>query len=455
MRGLARVMAAIACAGCSVGPDYEPPTLPEPPRYLAPYDPADDAPALWWKGFEDPVLDALIDETLASNLDIEIALARLAEAESFARAELADLFPRLDLFTSGETRAQIIGEEDTIETEAPTGGAFSFVPDIFGRERRALEAARAGASAEAFGVEDARRATAAAVAAQYVEIRRIEARLALLSDAIVLRGRILDAASTSRAGGRAPRWEADTATAALERERAARAGLVIAKARALYAVAALAGEPPRADLVPLARDPRPPVYAGGPPIGLPADLVRRRPDLRQAEAGLVRAVAEIGVQRAELYPSLRIPGRIDVDLTLQDELIEKATGVLTAVIDVPLFDSGRRRAEVRAAVQRARAQAVRYKQTLIASIGEAENALAAVHGLETRRLQLERTVAASEAAFERVFELYLRNEAAFLDLQGALGALLADRAALIDAEAALAASVVALYAAVAAPTSLP
>ena len=308
-----------ALSACAVGPDYERPELPVPDSFISTYRPAltaapDEA---WWRGFDDPALTGLIDTAMAENNDIGIGVARLEEAEALIRAEGADFFPSIDGFVESDASEQIgngsegdtdiaegdpDGEDDGDPTSDPDSGgfgggfdaggdgvsaglAFSFVPDIFGGQRRGLEQARASAAAAAFSLEDVRRLTAAAVAERYVELRRTDARLALLDTSLDLQQQTLDIVTARAEAGLSADLDVRRAEADLARTRASRGDLAIAEADAAYALAVLIGRPPQETIVPPASEDDPiPSYAAGPPVGLPADLVRRLPDLRAAEA---------------------------------------------------------------------------------------------------------------------------------------------------------------------------
>lgn len=448
---------ALAATGCTVGPDYQRPQLETPATFRsAPPDPA-ATDVIWWQGFDDTALNRLIERALADNRDIGIALAGLAATQALVRAERSDLFPVLDGFALSRHETDFDGARG----EARQAGLlFTFLPDLFGGQRRRLESARALAEAQGYLVQDVRRLTAAAVALLYVEVRRAEARLALLETSLELQNQTLEIVEARNLAGLSPDLDVQRAAADLAQTRAQRGALETARVQAEGALAALLGSTTYEVLADTlaSQDERLhaiPDYRGGPPVGAPADLLRRRPDLRAAEANLMAATADIGVQRADLYPSFSLPASLTADLGNGMSLADDVVGVITAAVDVPLLDGGRRRAEISAAEQRARAALLSYQQTLIESIHDVETALANIRNRTDQRAELARAVAASEEAYAQLDSLYREGLTTFIDILDAQRTLISSREAFVDSQAQLAGAFIALYSALGAPTGPP
>nr|WP_281373755.1 efflux transporter outer membrane subunit [Parvularcula dongshanensis] len=434
---------AASLSACVVGPDTTPPEL-ETPRAFATPAPFDGEERDWWLGFGDETLDGLIQDALRDNLDVRIAQARLAEAAALVRAERSDLLPTIDGFADGTISTDLEGDGGTQESAAG-GLAMSFVPDLFGGRRRELEAARALLAATEFDRADLRRLTASSVASTYLELRRIDARLALLETSLDLQNRTLEIVRLRAEAGLAADLDVQRALADLAQTRAQRGPLVTARADADNALAVLTGRQPTGELVvPLEGGPVP-IYADGPDAGVPAELLRRRPDLRAAEADLVRATALVGAEVSDLYPSLSLPGRITADIETPGALARQTVASLSAVIDVPLFDFGRRRAEVRAAEARAQATLLTYERTLLSALREVETALVSIRSAEDRRADLAIAVDASEQAFSQLQALYTEGLASLIEVLDAQRQLISSREAFVNSEAELALSAVALY----------
>ncbi|MFP3942272.1 MAG: efflux transporter outer membrane subunit [Alphaproteobacteria bacterium] len=440
----------LGLAACTVGPDYAPPETAVPDAYRTEYAPKPEDSALWWRGFEDETLNGLVEQALEENLEIGIAVARLAEAQALSGAERSDLFPSLDGAVEGSARRDTSGN---VDTEGAALGLFSFAPDLFGGQRRRLERARALAKAAGYTLEDVRRLSAAEVAERYVALRRAQARLDLLTTSLDLQRQTLEIVRERYGAGLAADLDVQRAAADLARTQSQRGTLATAKARAENALAVLLGRAPADSIAPPADEESPiPVYAGGPPAGVPADLVRQRPDILAAEAELAAATAEVGVETADLYPSLRLPGQVTASLGGAEAMAGQVTALLGATLDIPLFDAGRRRAEVDAAEHRVQAALLNYRQTLLDGLGEVENALAAIQGFEERRAELQRAVEASEQAFNQLNALYREGLASFIDILDAQRTLIGSREAYVEAQADLASAIIGLYRALGAPT---
>ncbi len=451
-----RVIACLAAgllSACAAGPDYAAPDLPVPDQYAGAPDAnarAADAPR-WWTGFDDPVLTSLVETALSDNLSIAQAAERLAAAEALAGAARSDFFPTLDGEASYTLRST--GADD-----AAAGLSAAQVIDVNGRLRRASEQARAQALAAQYNVADVRRLTAAAVASLYVELRRTRARLALLDASLELQQRTLDIVESRAEAGLSADLDVRRAAADLARTRASRGNLALQRASALNGLAVLLGRTPGGSLeafglqLEAEGDAQAALglsYDEPMASGAPADLLRNRPDLRAAEAGLVAATAEIGVQAADLYPGLRLPGSVSFDLT--DGAGDDVAAALAAFVDVPIFDLGRRRAEVTAAEARAREAALFYEQALLDALREVETGFVAIRSVRETLADLDVAVVESEQAFDQLNALYREGLASFIDVLDAQRTLIDSREAFVDSEADLAAAVIDLQLALAAP----
>ncbi|OAB61009.1 hypothetical protein AY599_10620 [Leptolyngbya valderiana BDU 20041] len=451
-RRLTAVFLAAGLSACAAGPDYAAPQPDAPETYSRMLEGAAEAPAgpPWWAGFEAEALDALIARALDENLDIAQAARRLAAAEALAGAAQADFFPTLDGGADATLRS---GAPD----QASAGLSLGQIVDINGRLRRAREQARAEVLASRYSLADVRRLTAASVASLYVEARRAEARLALLDASLELQQRTLDIVELRADAGLSADLDVRRAAADLARTRAQRGALTLQLARARNALSVLVAETPGRPIAGLDLQPEAGAaadafalsYRGALPVGEPADLLRRRPDLRAAEARLRAASAAAGVREAALYPSLRLPGAITADLS--DGVGDDLAASLGAVLDVPLFDFGRRRAELTAAEARAAEAALAYEQAVLRALEEVETGLVAIESVNARLEDLEIAVDQSERAYDQLNALYREGLASFIDVLDAQRQLIASRESLVDSRADLADAVIDLNLAIAAP----
>ncbi|MGE0664959.1 MAG: efflux transporter outer membrane subunit [Sphingomonadales bacterium] len=452
--------AALALAGCvKAGPDYVPPAVDAPRSFgpaLAALPEASERPGGWWRGFEDADLDRLVAGALRGGLELSAALARLDEARALARSADAARYPRLDAQGAAGIERVLSGggPGGRATTRSASGSAIlEWSPDLFGGRTRAFEAATAEQRRRAALLADTARLTVADVARQYVKVRRSGARLGLLETSLELQNQTLGIVRSRREAGLAADLDVNRAAAEVAETRARRGDLDLSGEAARNALAVLQGVPPTAGASGLDREHRVPVFDGGPAPGTPRDLLRRRPDLAAAEANLARATAEIGVAAAELYPSLTLPGRLTADVTDVGAggVVKQVVGLLSATLDVPLFDAGGRRARVEAARARTREALAVYRRTLLTALSEAETALVAIRGARASRADYRAAVEASEKAFRQADALYREGLASFIDILDAQRTLISNREALVDAEADLALSIIDFYAAIGAP----
>lgn len=460
-------IAALLCAGALLsgcarfGLVFETPEPPLQAAYSAPVPPievAGDPDTRWWEGFEDPVLTELVETALARNLDIETARLRVREARAEARIARSRLYPTLDGSASvgGDLRSgdQGAGDEGTdAEGSADALLGFNWDADLFG----GLRAERAALRAEAFRQEALRAAAALTVAADmanlYVTLRGAQLRFALAEDSLDLQQRTLQLVGGRVDAGLATGLDRVRAEAAVAQLASELPPIRVEIERTKNAIAVLAGTLPGTVSARL-EPPRPvPVLERGPGVGVPADLLRRRPDMRAAEYAIAVTAAEVGVAQAALYPRLTIPGSIGIDVggLGAGGIVTAVVGSLSAVLDVPLFDAGARRADIDAAEARAQQALVAYRQTLLDAVAAVEAALIGHAGARDRAAALRDAVAANGEAAERARSLYTQGLAGFIDVLDAQRELTDSRLALAEAETALAQEAIALYRALGGP----
>ncbi len=445
LRAASVMFAACTLAGCAATMPAArgPADLAPPAEYQAQFRPAAGGSEVWWQGFSDPVLDRLVQDALSDNLDVAAANARLQAARALVNAEQSDLLPSVG------AGGIVGGEADSNDSRMTASAVLSAQLDIdlSGRLSAEVRAAAANAAAAEYFLADQRRLVAAAVAGQYIELRRTGARLALLEESTELQQQTLRIVTLRFEAGLSANLDVRRASADLAQTRAQLGLLQLARARAAHALTVLTGDTPGKVDDYVAETAVIPSFIGGPPTGSPADLLRRRADILVAEARLVEAAAQIGVERADLLPSLVLPA----DLVLGDGslggLVSDFFVTLGASLDLPLFDGGRRRAEIAAAEAEADARFYEYRLTFLNALAEVENSLVAINAYSGRNTELRQAIEESETAFDQSNALYREGLASLFDVLDAQRQLIASRQSLIDSEADLAASIIALYAA--------
>jgi NodT family efflux transporter outer membrane factor (OMF) lipoprotein len=459
----------LVLTGCQVGPDYTPPQLNTPAAWsgaaASPNMASESAPdAHWWTVLEDSQLTSLIAQAFAANHSLEEAAARVREARALRSVAGAALKPRVN--TAAQYQRSTRSEN---EPGLPTGMNLPFIIepvnipretnlyqvgfdagwelDFFGGNQRRAEAAGARAEAALDSYRGARLSVAAEVARNYVELRGAQRQLAVLRENLGLQEKTLDLMLQRHEHGLAPGFAVDQVRAQLLATRSAVPEAEAGMRAAAYRIAVLCGEPPAALLDTLLAPAPLPHVPDLVPVGLPGDLLRRRPDLRAAERQLHAALADIGVATADLYPRFSLTGQLGLRSGSFANWMSSSSAVwqLGPEIAWPVFQGGRIRGNIEAAEERYNAALAAYKQHFLTALGEVETALTRyVHAYETRERVAE-AVAAQDDVVETAQAAYEGGVATFLtvlDAQRRKNELEQQQA---EAETALTVTVVALY----------
>ncbi len=385
----------------------------------------------WWGRFNDPVLSDLVALALSGNPDIQVARSRRREAAALLIQTESDGLPRFDaaLDAGVESSRTMRGgrvtngtganENGVPEGNAGVGGVLSWTLDLFGGQARAEEAAAATGRQRAYETAVVRSETAADVVRTYVGLRGTQQRLALARDSLALQRDTLRLVQGRVDAGLAPDLDQARAASAVFSLEAEVAPLETDIRLQRDALAVLAGLRPGALDGRLSRGPGViPTTGPAPEVGLPAELLRNRADLRAAEEALVNATAGIGVAESALYPSLSLPGRLNVSAAGigTGDIATTVLASLGAVVDIPLFDFGAREAAVTAAEEQALQAAYAYRSTLLDALAEVEGALHRLAGARTALQALRSAVAANRQADAQARALYGQGLASFLDV---------------------------------------
>lgn len=444
---------ALALAACAVGPDYRTPDTA--PAQFHNADPAvftaANPEAAWWRQFEDPVLDGLVAEALAANLDLKIAMARVAEARALFTDARLDQLPRATTVGAyAQSRQQQPGSgQARVESETyQLGFDAAWELDLFGRVRRGVEAARAERGAAEASLRDAQVTVAAEVARTYFELRGAQSRLD------VARRNLETQRDTTRITqvrfdvGRSDPIDVQSARARLAATEATIPALVTAERQAAHRLAVLTGQRPGAldaRLAPRANRTTP--FAKPLPIGEAGELLRRRPDVQAAERRLAAETALTGVATADLFPRVRVTGFIGFlagDLSALGEGASRAWSV-TPTVSWPGLDIGGARARLRAQEARGAASLAAYDQAVLRALEDVENALVSYGQRQAQLRALTDQATASRRAAELARVRYREGVIDFLVLLDAERTLLAAEDAVGVAETAVNTDVAAVY----------
>jgi multidrug efflux system outer membrane protein len=419
-------LACVLASACTVGPDYvrPPVTTPEQWRRIAAEE-ASIANIPWWELFQDEQLRSLITVALEENRDLRVAVERIEEARARYGISRSDLYPQLDAkaaggglrFSEGSLThtPETAGGDDTTELYH-VGLGLSWEIDFFGRIRRAKEAELANL----FATQEARRAVAislvADVARAYVELRDLDRRLEISRRTLESRQEYVTLARDRFEGGITPELDWRQAEAELHRIQSFVHEIEKLVVQKENEISYLLGHNPSAVTRGRAvdRQPIPPQV----PAGLPAALLERRPDVREAEQRLISANARIGEAKAQLYPTISLTGSFGFASTDLGDLLDASSQSwnFLAGLTQPLFNAGknRRRVDVRRSQQRQAVYA--YERTLLQALREVEDSLVALQKTAEQREAQGRRVTAERKVLELSELRYRGGVAAYLEV---------------------------------------
>jgi len=378
------LLLSVGLTGCAVGPDYQPPDIATPPQYR--FDIANrdgDTDALWWRAFGDPVLDELIDEALANNFDVRIAAGRVEEFAARIGIVRAEMIPQLsygaEALQQQNSREIGLGKlgGDRVTAAFNASLNLTWELDLWGRVRRATEAARADLLAAEANRRGVFLTLVTSVATSYVQLRGLDEQLAIAERRLESRAETLELFQLQLEKGMISELEVAQVRSEYERTAAAIPAIRRDIAKLENALSVLLGRPPG----PIARG-RPLEALAAPPIpaGLPSELLERRPDLRAAEQRLVAANARIGAAIAQFFPRIALTGALGVASDELSNLATSSAGIysIAASVTGPIFAAGRIQGQVDAAEAVTRQALDQYLQSLLSALRESEDALITV-----------------------------------------------------------------------------
>ena len=409
------LLTLLLLTGCAaVGPDYRQPQVDMAAEWHAPADPAvlpeADLVREWWTLYRDPLLDRLIEKASETNLDLLTAVARVEETRARLGIATGERYPSVEA-TGGVTRQR--SSENTIgagyeETfYSPVIGA-SWEIDLFGRIRRSVEAATAEYQASEEDRTDVMISLYANVALTYLEIRTDQARLAAARANIDSQKEVLGLTRSRFRHGLATDLDVAQAERLLARAEAEVPPLRISLSQGINNLAVLLGSRPGSlheDLMEPCPIPLPPQQAT---VGVPADLLRQRPDIRRAERLLAAQTARIGVATADLYPSFSLSGSFGYESIDASDLFDAGSRVysLGPSLRWNIFSGGRIRNQIKAQDAVTRQALLAYEQAVLNALREVENALRAYVEDRVRLAALERSVVAARRSVKLSTDLY-------------------------------------------------
>ena len=436
-------IAALLLVGCTVGPKYVRPATDVPSGYKESGDfkqaqPSDAiAKGKWWEVYGDPQLNALEEQVNVSNETLKAAQQQFLEARAALRIARAGYYPTISVgaLAAGNRQSQnraLYGASSPVtyaDYQLPVDATYE--PDVWGRVRRTVEAARSEVQASAADLANVQLSLQAELALDYFQLRGLDSQKQLLDSTVAAYQKALELTQSRYTGGIASAVDVAQAQTQLETTRAQDVDVSVQRAAFEHAVAVLIGKLPAEFTQPASplNDPPPPV-----PPGLPSELLERRPDIAAAERRVQEANAQIGVARAAYFPVFSITGSGGFESQAISTLLNGPSGFwsLAGSAAELVFEGGQRRG----ASEQARAaydQSVdNYRQTTLSAFQEVEDNLAALRILEQEAKTEGGAVAAAEHSLDLSNSRYKGGVASYLEVTTAQSAALGDERAAVD-----------------------
>jgi len=453
--------ALLLLAGCTVGPDYQKPNHPIPADWTEKgtgLDPATSrvnsqtaAVTEWWTTFKDPELTSLIERAAQSNLDLKLAQARVREARGLQGVSTGALLPAVG---AGAGYSRNRGSENVPLPGAGKQSNFyqagfdaSWEIDVFGGIRRGIEAADAEVEASVEARRDVLVTLLAEVARNYIEVRGLQAEIAIARQNLDAQKKTLELTEARLQAGRAAELDVVRAQAQVSNTASQIPLLESLRIQGTHRLGVLLGREPgslREELLAAAAIPAPPPEV---PIGLPSELLRRRPDLRRAERELAAATARIGVATAELYPKFSLTGVFGLDSVTASDFVKWGSRAWSVgpTIQWSIFQGGRIRAKIEVENARQEQAAIVYERSILVALQEVEDALIAYANEQAHRAELSASVKANGKAVDLANQRYTQGLVDFLSVLDAQRSLYASQDALVRSERRISEHLIALY----------
>jgi outer membrane protein, multidrug efflux system len=451
-------------AGCTVGPDYVPPKPTMPASFAEHLGPVAASTAerqkpgdAWWKSFGDPTLDNLMAEALRSAPDIAEAEARVREARALRGIAVASWYPTANADADyarshGSANVPLGLLPGGLGPDANTnlfqaGFDASWEIDVFGGKRRAIESAEASYQATVADRGDVALVLLAEVARNYFELRGVQRQLAVAVDNLGIQKDGLSLTQSQFNAGLTSGLDVLQAQAEVSDTEAAIPTFEADKHAAIYRIGAAIGHPPE-DLLDELDIARPiPLTVPDVPVGLPSDLLRRRPDIRAAERRIAAANARIGVAEADLYPHFSLTGVAGLESLNASTFLNPLSSYFSIGPSFRwlIFDAGRVRFQMQAEQARTAASTAAYQRTVLEALRDVETALVSYAKAEERRGRLTTELDTDREAVRVATRLYEQGVQAFLPVLDAERALYAAADKLARTERDTAVALVALY----------
>jgi len=427
LRLLLLAAAVAALAGCKAGPDYVRPAIEAPASYKeTPVEwkvaqPSDAAPrGRWWEIFKDPQLNALVEQVEISNQNLRAAEAQYRQARAVVAGSRAGLFPTLDANASvvrNRSPSGAIGGTTAgrIVTTYSASVSSSWDLDLWGRIRRTIESSEAGAQASAADLESARLSAQSDLATNYFQVRVLDVGRKILEDTVAAFKKSLELTVNRYKAGVAGKVEVAQAETQLRSAEAQMVDVGVQRAQLEHAIALLIGKAPTEYSLPPAQ-----LNVAMPaiPVGLPSELLERRPDIAAAERRVAAANAQVGVAQAAFFPSVILSATLGSRATDTALWFTRASRLwsIGPAITQSIFDAGLRRSQSDQAIAAYDATVAEYRQAVLSAFSEVEDNLAALRILAEEAVVQEDAVRAARESTTLTINQYKAGTVSFLNV---------------------------------------
>jgi NodT family efflux transporter outer membrane factor (OMF) lipoprotein len=442
--GSISLLSVLLLAGCTVGPNYHRPAAEVPPAYKEvgdwkPAQPSDEKlSGNWWEVFQDPQLNALEQQVNISNQNLKAAEAQYTQARAALRYQRADLFPTVSVDPSVTRNSYSSNRQPhsaqfsgVTFTDIQIPFELSYQVDLWGRVRRTVESYRDQAQASAADLAAVNLSMHAQLALFYFQARMLDAEEQLLNSTVIQYQQALDLIENRYTGGLASDLEVQQAKTQLETTRAQAIDVGVARAQYEHAVAVLIGKPPASfSLAPLPLTmPPPPI-----PVGLPSELLERRPDVAAAERLMASANAQIGVAKSAYYPLVNLAAAGGFESGSITTLLQGPSALWSAGPSAvfTIFDVGRRRAASDQAIAAYNQAVANYRETVLTGFQQVEDNVAALRILEHEAEVEDKAVSAAQKYLELANQRYKGGVTSYLEVTTAQTAALSDEVTAVN-----------------------
>jgi NodT family efflux transporter outer membrane factor (OMF) lipoprotein len=445
-------------SGCMVGPDYKRPPTVFQEKWATPLinQQVADSETLhnWWQSFHDPILTSLITQARLGNRNFFQAEARLREARANRDLSVANILPTLSMNGSASknqpsnaSRFGQVGQFSSAFNQFSHSLDASWELDLWGKQRRSIESAEAGLDAAEEDLRDILVSLYAEVALNYIDVRRYQNELRVAKDSLKAQQETYEIAGWREQAGLVSRVDVLQAKQSVENTRADIPKLTSALEQAKHGLAVLLGKQPTELNVLLDQAAPIPVASNNIVVGIPADILRQRPDVRRSERKLAAQNAQIGVAEAAAYPSFNLSGSIGVEALAAANLYTAAAKAFQMAVSSAwvLFDSGRIRSNVKMQTALQEQALGLYQNTILTALKDVEDSLTALNQEWQRRDALKTSVTVGKEALVLAGQQYQSGTADFLRVLESQQSLLTAQNQLIESETEVASNLIRLY----------